>query len=139
MLREQFNDLKRRNARQWQALGEYNRPVSGHKSGFVQGRLVALLLCTLILTITDGLMTIKLLNLGAWEANPVMRAALSVSTGFFILIKYLLTGGGLLVLLRFGKVRIFDESVSLEEIAAGVVLFYQGLVLYEIECYLLLG
>ena len=73
------------------------------------------------------------------EANPLMRFALSVSLEFFIGIKYLLTAGGLFILLRFGKVAILNESITLQEIALGVILFYQGLVIYEIECTLILG
>lgn len=133
-----LQELKQRNQRQMEALRRNDGLLSGSGSGFVRGRLVIFLLSTLALCIADGLLTIQLLNLGAWEANPFMRYALSHGVGFFIFSKYILTGGGLLVLLRFGKVPVLHEALTLEQIAAAVLLFYQGLVLYEIECYLVL-
>ena len=46
-----------------------------------------------------------------------------------------LTAGGLLFLLWNGKKRVFGGVFSLEEIAGGMVLFYEGLVIYEITVY----
>jgi len=138
MIKKWFQELREINQKQMETIRQHNSLPSGLRTGFVRGNLIILLLCTLLLCIADGLLTIQLLNLGAWEANPLMRRAISMGIGFFIFSKYFLTAGGLLVLLRYGKVRILHESITLEEIAAGVVLFYQGLVLYEIECYLVL-
>jgi hypothetical protein len=138
MFKTWFEQLRRMNRKQLETIRQHDDFSSDIKRGFVRGKLVLFLLFTLVLCIADGLLTIQLLNLGAWEANPLMRRALSMGIGFFIFSKYFLTAGGLLVLLRYGKVRILHESITLEEIAAGVILFYQGLVLYEIECYLIL-
>ncbi len=74
----------------------------------------------------------QLIEKGAWEANPLMRFALSVSREFFLTLKYFLTAGGLLFLLRFGDKRVFRNSISLEEIAGLFILFYEGLIIYEI-------
>jgi hypothetical protein len=139
MLRESVERLKKANAKQLETIRAYDRLHADSIRGFVRNRLVIILLTTLLLTIADGILTIHLLNLGAWEANPLMRFALSVSLEFFIGVKYHLTAGGLFILLRFGKVAILDESITLQEIALGVILFYQGLVIYEIECYMILS
>ena len=93
------------------------------------------LFVVLILSLADGTMTIFLVKRGAWEANPVMRYALSISYEFFFFLKYFLTAGGLLFLLQYGNKRIFKGLLSLEEITVGIVLFYEGLVIYEITIY----
>lgn len=137
-MQDWIEQLRQRNQQQLETIRNYNGLSPDRDTGLVKGKLILLLIFTLVLTVSDGILTIQLLNLGAWEANPFMRYALSHSVGFFIIIKYLLTAGGLLVLLRFGQVCIFRESITLEELAVGILLFYQGLVLYEIECYLIL-
>lgn len=102
---------------------------------FFENKYVLCLFITLILTLIDGTMTIYLLELGAWEVNPFMRQALSFGHGFFFFSKYFLTAGGLLLLLLNANKRIFRGMISLEEIGASVVLFYEGLVIYEITIY----
>ena len=73
--------------------------------------------------------------MGAWEANPFMHYAISVSHEFFFFVKYFLTAGGLLFLLSNGERRVFGGLFSLEEIAGGLVLFYLGLVIYELAVF----
>ncbi|HEX9933840.1 MAG TPA: DUF5658 family protein [bacterium] len=109
--------------------------IKGKRPDFFESKYVFALFVTLLLTITDGLLTIILVQKGAWEANPVMRMALSISGEFFIFLKFFLTAGGLLFLLRNGNRRVFGGLFSLEEIAAGIVLFYEGLIIYEITIY----
>lgn len=139
MFSRAFERLRTANKKQLETIRLHNGLASDSGSGFVRWQLIVFLLVTLLLCIADAVLSIHLLKMGAWEANPFMRFAMSVSLEFFILSKYILTAGGLLLLLRFGKVRILDESVALEEIAAGFILFYLGLVLYEIECSMCLG
>ena len=77
-------------------------------------------------------MTIFLLRMGAWEANPFMRYALSVSYEFFFLTKFILTIGGLFILTNRSEMRVFGGLFSLEEITGAIILFYEGLIIYEI-------
>jgi hypothetical protein len=98
-------------------------------------KYIACLFITLILCIVDGAMTIFLVKKGAWEANPLMRRALGEGTAVFLFLKYFLTAGGLLFLLHHGRRRLFKGALSVEEVAAGIVLFYEGLVIYEISLY----
>ena len=102
---------------------------------FVEGKYVFSLFVALIFSLTDGTMTIFLVEKGAFEANPVMRYLLSVSEELFFLLKYFLTAVGLSFLLLNGKKRIFKGLLSLEEIAGGFVVFYEALVVYEVMIY----
>ena len=113
----------------------YHFKLSGHKPTFFEKKYVLCLFVTLILSLVDGTMTIYLLELGAWEVNPFMRQALSLGHEVFFFSKYFLTAGGLLLLLLNADKRIFKGMLSLEEIGASVVLFYEGLVIYEITLY----
>jgi hypothetical protein len=98
-------------------------------------KYVFTLFLTLIFTLVDGTLTIFLVRRGAWEANPVMRHALSISFEYFLALKYLLTAGGLFVLLRLGRRKLFGGALTAEELAAGIVLFYEGLIIYEVTIY----
>ena len=109
--------------------------VRGKRPDFFESKYVFALFATLLLTLVDGILTVSLVKKGAWEANPVMRYALSVSYEFFIFLKFFLTAGGLIFLLKNGGRRVFRGLFSLEEIAAGIVLFYEGLIIYEITIY----
>jgi hypothetical protein len=107
----------------------------GKRNDFFETKYIICLFIILILTIADGILTIFLLKKGAWEANPFMRYTLSVSYEFFFFLKYFLTAGGVLFLIKNGDRKVFRGLFSLEEIAGGLVLFYEGLVIYEIAIY----
>jgi hypothetical protein len=109
--------------------------IRGKRPDFFETKYIFCLFITLLLTVTDGFFTIFLTQKGAWEANPVMRYALSVSAEFFIFLKYFITAGGLLFLLIHGKRKVFGGLFTLEEIAGGIILFYEGLIIYEITIY----
>jgi hypothetical protein len=111
-----------------------SEPAVSGKS-FFPWKYAITLFITLILCLIDGGLTIFLVNKGAWEANPLMRHALSVSHEYFLVLKYFLTAGGFLFLLRHGRRRIFRGIMTIEELAGGIVLFYAGLVIYEITIY----
>ena len=103
-----------------------------NKGRFFSGKNLFVLFTVLLLSLADGMLTMSLLEKGAWEANPIMRFALSVSREFFLILKYFLTASGVLFLLRFGDKKVFSERISLEEIAGLFIVFYEGLVIYEI-------
>lgn len=104
-------------------------------SPVLEGKYVVCLFVILFFCLVDGAMTLVLVGRGAWEVNPLMRYALSVSDGFFILFKYILTAGGLLYLFLNGRMRIFRGRLSMEEIAIGFVLLYETLVIYEVTVF----
>lgn len=104
------------------------------RTSIFESKYLFCLFIILILCLIDGVFTIHLIKKGAWEANPVMRVALSVSHEFFFLIKYFLTAGGLIILLKFGDRRVF-KFLRVEELACGLVILYEGLIIYEISIY----
>jgi hypothetical protein len=105
--------------------------IRSHPS-FFETKYVVCMFVVLVLSLMDGTTTVYLLSMGAWEANPFMDYALSVGHEFFFFVKYFLTAGGLLFLLGNGDRRVFGGLFALEEIAGGLVLFYLGLVIYEL-------
>ncbi len=64
------------------------------------------ILTIVLLSITDGLLTLFLLNHGASEANPVMAYFLKFGPFAFIAVKYSLTSFGVMVLLVFRNISI---------------------------------
>lgn len=108
---------------------------ASESSELIDVKFTVYVFLTLFLCLIDAVMTMALLRLGAWEANPVMRYALEMGPVFFIFAKYFLTASGLIFLIRNSQIRIFNDLVSLEEIAAALILFYEGLIIYEVTIY----
>ena len=103
--------------------------------GFVDSKFTSQLLLILALSLLDAVLTLQLVPKGAWEANPMMRYALEIGPVFFIMAKYFLTAAGFLFLIRNAKLLVFGGRFSLEEIAHGLILFYIGLVIYEVKIF----
>lgn len=116
---------------------KYKRTWLKQKSSLPYKYIITLFII-LIFCVLDGIFTLYLVEKGAWEANPLMRHALKVSYEFFFLLKYFLTAGGIVFLLHHGDRRIFGGIFSVEEIAGGIVLFYEGLIIYEVTLYFLI-
>ena len=86
---------------------------------------------TMMLSATDAVLTLRLLDLGFFEANPVMASIMGHSTMLFTATKMAMTGFGVLVLVFLAKARFLDR------IRAGIFLtfffsFYACLICYEI-------
>ncbi len=85
----------------------------------------------MLLSCADAFLTLQLLDLGMFEANPVMNAVLGHSTALFTGIKLALTGFGILVLVFLAKSRFMNRFRT------GVLLtfffsLYAVLVCYEL-------
>lgn len=106
-------------------------------SVYLERKYVFCLFIVMMFCVVDGTMTISLIERGAWEANPLMRYALSVSHEFFFLLKYFLTAGGMMYLMINGESRVFGGLLSLEEVVWGILVLYEGLVIYEVVAYYL--
>lgn len=119
-------------------MKDKNQKKSGFQKTSLSYKYLITLFILLIFCILDGIFTLWLVERGAWEANPLMRHALSISYEFFFLLKYFLTAGGIVFLLHHGDRRIFGGIFTVEEIAGGIVLFYEGLIIYEVTLYVLL-
>jgi len=68
---------------------------ASESSELIDVKFTVYVVLTLFLCLTDAILTLALLRMGAWEANPIMRAALEMGPKFFILAKYFLTASGL--------------------------------------------
>jgi hypothetical protein len=79
----------------------------------------------------DALLTITLIQRGAYEANPVMEPLVHNSPLAFALIKFDLTAGGLVVLILLAQARLF-RRVSVALVLYGVLFAYAALIGYEV-------
>jgi hypothetical protein len=78
----------------------------------------------------DALLTLALLEHGAYEANPMMRPLVSGPGLIFVLVKVGVTSGGVVLLTLLARMRVFGR------LSAGVLLYvllacYAALLLYE--------
>ena len=78
----------------------------------------------------DALLTLALIEHGAYEANPLMRPLVGGSALLFTLVKVGLTGGGVVLLTLLARTRLFGR------LPAGLLLYvllaaYGALLLYE--------
>ena len=102
--------------------------------------LFAAIVVTLFLSVLDALLTLYLINHGAYEVNPVMAYYLNVGPYAFFSVKYGLTCIAVIVLLMFRNVflrtiRIFTHSLFIFIIGAfmAVVVWQVYLVFYVIS------
>lgn len=86
---------------------------------------------TMLLSCSDAFLTLKLLELGMFEANPVMQAVMDYGTTAFVSIKLGMTAAGIFVLVFLAKVRFLNR------LRTGLILttFFSGyavLICYEL-------
>ena len=92
---------------------------------------LAVAMLTLIMCVADALLTITLLQRGAYEANPVMEPLVHGSPLAFAIIKFGLTASGLVVLILLARARLF-RNVPVAFILYGVLFAYAALIGYEL-------
>ncbi len=92
---------------------------------------LAVAMLTLIMCAADALLTLMLIQRGAYEANPVMEPLVQGSALVFMVIKFGLTAGGITVLILLARARLF-RNVPVAYILYGVLLGYAVLIGYEI-------
>jgi hypothetical protein len=94
-------------------------------------RRTFLALAVLLLSCTDALFTLNLLNLGATEANIVMALALEVGIDQFVQIKIILTSLSVVVLVVTAR-RIFFRSYRVEHALQLLAAAYLMVISYEL-------
>jgi hypothetical protein len=98
---------------------------------------VAILLIVL-LTIADAFLTLHLVDLGAWEWNPIMAYYLDRGPLMFFAVKYLLTCASILIILSVTKTHVFGETIPVKAllvvfiVALAAVLKWQLILLHRI-------
>ena len=94
-------------------------------------RVLFLSLGVLLLSCTDALFTLNLLNAGAAEANAIMASMLAIGVDSFVVSKIILTSLSLLVLVVVAR-RNFIGSLTVEHILQVFFAGYLLLIGYEI-------
>lgn len=78
----------------------------------------------------DAYFTLRLLEFGATELNPVMAVMIESSTAYFASSKLFLTGVGILLLVFVANTRLFNR-IRVGAVLTGCFSFYASLVCYE--------
>ncbi|QDV39669.1 DUF5658 family protein [Tautonia plasticadhaerens] len=135
-------DRRRRPTRPWDALTRPARRRQHRRAGdlgpfsFVDRydeSLGVLILMLLVLTLTDGILTMILIDLCCEEANPVMALLIERGPMTFILGKYLMTAVCLPVLLVFQHHRMFRTRFRVRHLFPAFVALYLLLLGYQIH------
>jgi hypothetical protein len=85
----------------------------------------------LFLCVIDALLTLSLLNHGAYETNPVMAFFLKFGPYTFFISKYLLTIVPVICLLMFRNTVVRVIKISARSVLYVIVVFYLAVVLWE--------
>jgi hypothetical protein len=96
-------------------------------------------LCTLLLSVADAFLTLKLIHAGAAELNPVMDFYLRAGPLYFLTVKYLLTSSCLIMLLMHKNCRVLAGRMTAWNILFIVPFLYGLLITYELNLMLSLG
>lgn len=135
-------DRRRRPTRPWDAFlrpsrRRRHRRVEDHGPFAFIDRydesLGLLILMLLVLTLTDGILTMILIDICCEEANPVMAVLIERGPMAFILGKYLMTAVCLPVLLVFQHHRMFGTRFRVRHLFPAFVALYLLLLGYQIH------
>lgn len=107
-------------------------PFSQYHKVRCSGVIVLSVLSALVLSMTDGALTLKLLGLGARELNPVMRFYLELGPGIFIGFKYLLTSSSLLFLAMHQRRSFLGGRITGRQIIFLTPIIFAMVVCYQI-------
>jgi hypothetical protein len=113
-----------------------NRRADEHRRPYFVDRFssatLLFIVMLLIATIVDAVLTIHLLRAGAEEINPLMDHVLDHGIRPFLLIKYVLTAGGLPLLLIFQNHYLFGARFRVGYLIPMVVAMYAVLISYQL-------
>lgn len=93
---------------------------------------ILVVLFTIMLSVTDAFFTLKLVAIGAQEANPVMDYFLQFGPLPFIIAKYILTGACLIWFLVHKNYAVFGGPVRVKHLLLGALVIYMALISYEL-------
>ena len=98
-------------------------------------RAVAAVIAIILLSVLDAIFTVELIQIGAaCEANPVMDFFLRLGLAPYLLVKYALTVGSILVCLILKDYRM-GGRVRVKWVIKSVLLFYVVLIVYELSLF----
>lgn len=86
----------------------------------------------LVLSITDAVLTLIVIQRGATELNPVMAYFLEHGTSTFIVAKYVLTSIGVIILLIFKNVFLTKIKIYTHSLFPCVILVFSVVIAWEL-------
>jgi hypothetical protein len=92
---------------------------------------LAMIVGLLVLTITDGVLTIELLDRNSEELNPIMAQLLGRSHHAFLAAKFVLTAAGLPFLVVFKNYRMFGTRFRIGYLFPAFIGLYLLLLSYQ--------
>ncbi len=95
-------------------------------------RFGILAIIILILSVMDGLLTLNLIELGAFEINPIVSTLVSINPYLFIFIKYLVTAVGIVILILFNNYRSKIFGMRVAKLLSIYAIFYIFVIGYEL-------
>jgi hypothetical protein len=101
-----------------------------HSLDWHDAHLLAVAIGILLLSAADALMTIRLLDIGADEVNPIMAAVVYRSAAVFAIVKMTLTGLGVMVMVMLARYR-FMRMIRVDVVMYAVLAAYSALLTYE--------
>jgi len=102
-----------------------------HSLDWHSAHLLAVAIGILILCTVDALMTVTLLQSGAYELNPFMASLIQRSVTLFAILKMGLTGAGIFMMVILARYR-FLRLLRVEWALYGVLIAYAVLITYEL-------
>jgi hypothetical protein len=113
-----------------------NRRADEHRQPYFVDRFSAamfiVILFLIFASLADAILTIQLLEAGGDEINPLLNHALNHGVSIFLFVKYVLTVGGLPVLLIFKNHYLFGTPVRVGHLLPFAVLLYAILIGYQL-------
>jgi hypothetical protein len=140
---DRLGDRRRRPTRPWDVFTrrpsrrrQHRRAEDHGPFAFVDRydeSLGVLILMLLILTLTDGVLTMILIDICCEEANPVMAVLIERGPMTFVLGKYLMTAVCLPILLVFQHHRMFRTRFRVRHLFPAFVVLYLLLLVYQVH------
>lgn len=96
-----------------------------------ESQLLYIALGIMLLSATDAVFTLRLLQMGATEVNPFMDVLIDIDQGLFAFVKLLITAFGVIILVIHVKFRLF-RVLNTGIFLYGIFPAYLLLVIYEI-------
>ncbi len=96
-----------------------------------ESQLLYIALGIMLLSATDAVFTLRLLQMGATEVNPFMDVLIDIDQGLFAIVKLFITAFGVIVLVIHVKFRLF-RVLNTGIFLYGIFPAYLILVIYEL-------
>ncbi|MET0291814.1 MAG: DUF5658 family protein [Steroidobacteraceae bacterium] len=121
------------------AVGSMNPRRRAHRRGldgrrmvldFHEARWLGIAMLIMLMSVADAFLTLKLIELGAMEVNPLMRVLLDSGSDGFAYLKVALTASGVIVLSVLARVHAFGR-LPVGVVLYGILGLYGSLIAYE--------